>query len=184
MNELSDLLQRVVDLLRQTEIPHMIAGSFASTYYGAVRMTQDIDIIIAPTLARLLEFIRSLPESAYYVDESAARDALSRRSMFNVMDLQTGWKIDFIIRKARPFSITEFDRRRPARLFDVETFVASPEDVILAKLEWAALSGSERQIADVMGMIGAKQNELDTDYIQTWARELNVTEAWEKCRRK
>lgn len=181
MNELSALLQRVVDLLRQTQIPHMIAGSFASTYYGAVRMTQDIDIIIAPTLSNLLEFIRRMPEDTYYVDEAAARDALSRRSMFNVMDMQTGWKIDFIIRKTRPFSIVEFERRQAARLFDVETFVASPEDVILAKLEWAAMSGSERQISDVMGMIAAKRIELDTEYLHTWAQELNVLELLEKC---
>lgn len=181
MNELSALLQRVVDLLRQTQIPHMIAGSFASTYYGAVRMTQDIDIIIAPTLSTMLEFIRRMPEDTYYVDEAAARDALSRRSMFNVMDMQTGWKIDFIIRKTRPFSIVEFERRQAAQLFDVQTFVASPEDVILAKLEWAAMSGSERQISDVMGLIAAKRMELDTEYLLKWAQELNVLDLWEKC---
>lgn len=182
MNELSDLLQRVVDLLRQTQIPHMIAGSFASTYYGAVRMTQDIDIIIAPTLTNLLELIRHLPEESYYVDEAAVRDAFARRSMFNVMDMQTGWKIDFILRKPRPFSVTEFERRQPARLFNVETFVASPEDVILAKLEWAAMSGSERQLTDVMGMVAAKRVDLDMEYLQTWARELNVVELWKKCK--
>jgi hypothetical protein len=117
------------------------------------------------------------------VDESAARDALLRRSMFNVMDMQTGWKIDFIIRKSRPFSSIEFGRRQPAKLFDVETFVASPEDVILAKLEWASMSGSERQLADVMGMVGAKHGSLDAEYLQKWARELNVTDLWEKCRK-
>jgi hypothetical protein len=59
VNELSDLLQRVVALLHHAQINHMIAGSFASTYYGAVRMTQDIDIIIDPTLSTLLHFIHS-----------------------------------------------------------------------------------------------------------------------------
>lgn len=168
VNESADLLQRIVNLLRNAQIQHMIAGSFASTYYGAVRMTQDIDIIIDPTSSTLLQLIRQLPEDSYYVDETAARDALLRRSMFNVIDLQTGWKIDFI----------EFERRKPAKLFDVETFVASPGDVILAKLEWAAMSGSERQLADVMGMVRAKQGELDAQYLQTWAQELNVTDLW------
>lgn len=180
MNELTDLLHRIVSLLEQAAIHHMIAGSFASTYYGAVRMTQDIDIVVDPKMTALLAFIRSMPENLYYVDEHAARDALQRRSMFNVMDMQTGWKIDFIIRKARPFSIAEFERRKPARLFDVDTFVASPEDVILAKLEWSAMSGSERQLADIAGMLRAKQADLDVIYIEKWARDLKVLDLWQK----
>ena len=59
--------------------------------------------------------------------------------------------------------------------------MASPEDVILAKLEWAAMSGSERQISDVMGLIAAKRMELDTEYLLKWAQELDVLDLWEKC---
>lgn len=146
-------------------------------------MTQDIDIVIDPTISTLPNLIKNLPQDAYYADEAAAHDALLRRSMFNVMDLQTGWKIDFIIRKARPFSIVEFQRRKPARLFDVNTFIAAPEDVILAKLEWSSLSGSDRQLADVAGMFLAKYNELDTEYLEKWAIELGVLHLWHKVQR-
>lgn len=180
MNELTDLFQRIVTMLGSSGIQHMIAGSFASTYYGAMRMTQDIDIVIDPSMTTLLMFVRSMPNDAYYVDESAARDALQRRAMFNVMDMQTGWKIDFIIRKARPFSIEEFRRRMPARLFDVDTFVATPEDVILAKLEWSSISGSERQLSDVAGMLAAKRADLDVAYLEKWALDLNVLDLWQK----
>lgn len=91
MNELTDLFQRIVTQLDQSQINHMIAGSFASTYYGALRMTQDIDIVIDPSMTTLLTFVRGMQEDSYYVDENAARDALLRRAMFNVIDMQTGW---------------------------------------------------------------------------------------------
>jgi len=67
-----------------------------------------------------------------------------------------------------------------ARLFDVDVFVASPEDVVLSKLEWSSISGSERQLADVVGMVGAKRDELDVQYLEKWALDLNVLELWRK----
>jgi hypothetical protein len=123
-----------------------------------------------------------LPEDTYYVSEEAARDALRRRSMFNVVDMTTGWKVDFILRKVRPFSIEEFRRRKPARLFDVDVFVASPEDTILTKLEWASMSGSERQMGDVAGILAAKGNDIDEAYVERWAAELGVLDLWRKVK--
>jgi len=38
-------------------------------------------------------------------------------------------------------------------LLGFQLFVASAEDVILAKLEWARMSDSERQIRDVAGIL-------------------------------
>ncbi len=71
----------------------------------------------------------------------------------NVIDFESGWKVDFIIRKDREFSVTEFGRRRMGELLGFQLFVASAEDVILAKLEWARMSDSERQIRDVAGIL-------------------------------
>ena len=111
-----DLLGRIVAQLDSAAIPHMVAGSFASTYHGVPRATQDIDIVIEPTPSTLDAFLDSLPETDYYFDRVAARDALHTRSQFNVIDLATGWKVDLVIRKTRPFSVEEFGRRMPAEL--------------------------------------------------------------------
>lgn len=70
----------------------MVAGSFASTYHGVPRTTNDIDIVIAPTEETLRRFLHGLPEQDYYVDHDAALDALRRRTQFNVIDMETGWK--------------------------------------------------------------------------------------------
>lgn len=127
-------------------------------------------------------FLASLPPDAYYVSEDAARDALRRRGMFNVIDMASGWKADLVVRKARPFSVTEFARRTPTRMLDVDVFIATPEDTILAKLEWAAESASERQLRDVAGVVSVRRGELDEAYIEHWAAELGVLAAWRKVR--
>jgi hypothetical protein len=120
----------------------MLTGSFASAYYGAPRSTQDIDLVIEATAEQLQTFVRNLPSDEYYADLDAALEAHKRQSMFNVIDLATGWKIDLIIRKPRPFSHEEFRRRQLVDLQDLPLFVASIEDVVVSKLEWAKLARS------------------------------------------
>ena len=100
----ADVFRRIVAALNQAEIPFMLTGSFASSWHGLTRATQDIDLVIASDEDRLRDLIVLLPADQYYVDLDAALDALQRRSQFNVIDLATGWKIDLVVRRDRPFS--------------------------------------------------------------------------------
>ena len=95
--------------------------------------------------------------------------------MCNVIDTETGWKASLIIRKDRAFSREEFRRRQQAVIGNVELFVATAEDTVLAKLEWRSRSGSEQQLRDVVAILAGR--DLDTDYLRRWATELGIGEA-------
>lgn len=166
----SDLLALVVGLLDEAGIPHMLAGSFASTYHGEPRMTRDIDLVIDHTTEAIREFVDRLDRDRFYIGDAVG--AVQGRDMFNIVDTASGWKVDLIVRKERPFSIEEFRRRVPATIEGVDVFVATAEDTVLAKLEWARQSGSERQLGDVLAV--ARAQPLDRDYLTRWARELGV----------
>ena len=116
----------------------MFSGSFASAHYGAPRSTQDIDFVIEATPAQLRAFVDALPSNEYYADLNAALEAHQRQSMFNMIDLATGWKIDLIIRKSRAFSHEEFRRR---------------QDAVISKIQWAKVAQSRRQIEDVAALL-------------------------------
>lgn len=178
--ELSGLLDRLVRLLDASGVPFMIAGSFASTAHGMPRTTQDVDLVIDPPgPAELDALVSAMAPGEYYVDADAARDALKRRSVFNVIDLASGWKVDFIVRKDRAFSREEFSRRMRLTLLDVPVFVASPEDTIVAKLEWSKQAGgSERQRRDVAGILATAGSSLDRDYVERWVHDLGLLEEW------
>jgi hypothetical protein len=104
--------------------------------------------------------------------------------MFNVIDIASGWKIDFIIRKNRPFSRSEFTRRMKLTLLDVPVFVASPEDTIVAKLEWSQQSGgSQRQRRDVAGILATIGDQLDRAYVEQWIRDLGLDDEWLEAQR-
>jgi hypothetical protein len=160
----------------------MLTGSFASSFHGAPRVTHDVDIVIAPVLGSLEALLRQFPVDRYYVSRDAALQAYGAEGMFNVVDFATGWKVDLIIRKARPFSLKEFERRRLETLDGTEVFVASPEDVVVAKLEWAKLGESERQLNDVASILSSRAGELDLTYIERWVDDLGLSEQWKRAK--
>lgn len=57
-------------------------------------------------------------------------------------------------------------------------YVATPEDILVAKLEWAKIGQSERQIEDSAGIISTQGSHLDRAYVEHWVRELGLQEQW------
>jgi len=175
-------LATIAPALERAAIPYMVVGSVAYNAYGEPRATFDIDIVIEPSRDSLLAFLTALP-ARYYVDHDVALDALARRSMFNVIDADTGWKVDFIVRKDRAFSIEEFARRQRELVDDVAVFVATAEDTIIAKLEWAKLGNSARQLDDVRRLVGVRGDTLDRAYIAHWVGALGLDAQWAAAQR-
>lgn len=177
-----DLIGRFTGALDRSAVPYMITGSLASSFHGEPRSTQDVDIVIDPERRSLGMLLDQFPLDTYYVSRDAAISAFQLRGQFNVIDLATGWKVDFIIRKDREFSRLEFDRRVREKLFDVGVYIAAPEDVILVKLEWAKSSDSERQIRDVAGILRLRGNEIDRVHVETWVERLGLQDQWESAK--
>ncbi len=179
MSEQRDFLQRLVERLDEADVPYVVAGSLSSSLHGRPRATNDVDLVIAPTQSQLQRFLDALGPD-YYVSRDAAWAALKGQTAFNIIDIKTGWKADLYVRGARPFSTTEFDRRRKAAILGMEVWVLSPEDVILSKLEWAKESGSERQMQDVLGVLQMRRGSLDEEYLRKWADVLGVQDLLKK----
>ncbi len=169
------LLRSVVAALDAAGVPFMLTGSLAAAYHGAGRATMDIDLVIDPTPPQLQALVRSLEGSGVYVSRDAADEALTHRSMFNVVDPASGWKADLIIRKSRPFSDTELARRQAADYEGCALWVA--------KLEWAKLGGSGRQLEDVAALLRIQAERLDRAYLERWVGELGLAAQWAQATR-
>jgi len=177
------VIHRVVTSLEHVGVTYMMAGSFVSSYFGAPRTTADIDFVVAATPEQIQKFLALLPPSDYYFDVDTAIDAARRRDMFNVLDNVTGWKIDLIFQKQTPFGREELARRVPGMIEGVQVFVATPEDVIIAKLGWAKMGGSRRQIEDVAGVLRVRGKAIDRSYIERWVKNLDLGSKWkDACR--
>ena len=87
------------------------------------------------------------------------------------MHFSSGIKIDLIVRKSSDYRLLEFERRQPATLGTVSTWIVSREDLILSKLVWARDAQSEIQRRDVKQLLGAV---VDREYLRYWAGALGV----------
>jgi hypothetical protein len=179
----AEFLQDIVDALEQADVAYMVSGSISSTYYGRPRSTQDVDIVIEASAGNLHRLVGALQGKGYYVDEEAAMEAISHTTMFNVFDAASGYKADLIVRKARPFSVEEFSRRRSVDLLGLSLFIVAPEDAVLSKLEWAKAGQSERQYADALGIAIVQGETLDWNYLRKWSTALELDELLQRLRR-
>lgn len=178
------VLRLFVKALEEAGAPYMLTGSHASSLHSTPRTTYDVDFVISPTRAEMRALVEQLKAAGCYVDERVAFEALDTHGQFNAVDKESGWKADFIIRKPRAFSETEFSRRRPAELYDVPVIVATAEDVLIAKMEWAKLGESARQIEDAAAILKARANVLDRPYIERWVEQLGLVAQWDAVQRR
>jgi hypothetical protein len=174
MHEELSVLKLVTARLDAAGFAYMVTGSVALSLYAEPRMTRDVDLVVelGPSdTARLVDVFGA----EFHVDADRIRDAITARSMFNVIHTAAVVKLDIIVRKAGAYREAEFRRRRRAEIDGASMWVVSPEDLLLSKLDWARDSRSEVQLRDVQKLIQA-QPSLDWTYIQEWADRLGLRE--------
>ncbi len=172
----AELLKEAVRALDGAGVGYLLSGSLASSLQGEPRATHDIDLV-AELDPRMIDALAAVfGADRYFFDEIAARDALQRRGMFNLIDTMSGDKLDLWILTDTPFDRSRFDRRVLVEVFGIEVAVSAPEDTMLQKLVWSDKSGgSERQLRDAIGVYEVQAGFLDEEYLDRWAEELGVT---------
>ena len=103
--------------------------------------------------------------------------------MFYVVQFSSGFKIDIYVLGNRPYELEEFRRRIPHREMGRTLWLATPEDLILSKLDWFRLGGecSERHWRDVIGLLQIHGPSLDLAYIEHWVAQLGLAGLWLKA---
>ena len=178
-DELVSTLTPVVAAMQRLDIPHYVGGSVASSYHGAVRSTMDIDIVCDIQEGQVSEFLSHFGDD-FYVSETAVRQAIARRSCFNLICYRTSFKVDMFMTRGRPFDSACMERAQRARLGSqssgVEVPIATIEDTMISKLEWYRLTDetSERQWEDVSRLLRIAGSDLDLGYLRQAARMVGV----------
>jgi hypothetical protein len=184
-NEPIEVTLKVTGIFEELGVPCFIGGSLASTLYGMVRTTQDSDIVAEMRLEHLRPFVMALHDE-FYVDDEMIAASIQQHSSFNIIHRETMFKVDVFVPQPRPFLQSQLARAQK-QTFAFETEIsarfASPEDTILAKLEWYHIGGevSERQWRDILGVLKVRADALDLDYLRKWASELKVSDLLERA---
>ncbi|HJS17342.1 MAG TPA: hypothetical protein VJ785_01240 [Anaerolineales bacterium] len=148
----------VTQTLERLGIPYAVGGSLASSLHGVMRSTLDVDIVADMRLEHIQPMIAVLSKE-FYADDEMMKDAIEHQSSFNLIHYETAFKVDIFIRKSRAFDQMQLERRRMSVISvnpEESVYVTSPEDTVLAKLEWYRMGGevSDRQWRDTPQALG------------------------------
>jgi predicted nucleotidyltransferase len=167
-----NIVRDVAKRLDQAGIQYMLTGSFALNYYAEPRMTRDMDLVVALT-PKDADLVVAMFEGDYYVPRNAVVRAIAQQTLFNIIHVESIFKVDFIIRKNTEYRGLEFERRQQVEIDGVEIWIVSKEDLIISKLLWAKDSHSDFQLRDVRNLL---KSGYDDDYLKRWTQELSVAE--------
>lgn len=174
------LLIQITKILDRLHIPYLVTGGIAVLIWGRPRFTADIDISIVLPREKVANLSQALKElgNASHIDTDDMYRALGSNTQneFNFIDATSGIKVDFWIARSSAYEQSRFARRFPKEVLGQTVNFISPEDLMLAKLQWYQQSESSKQWEDVESIIKMSGAELDWKYLQEWAERLGLTD--------
>ena len=171
----TDLLRVVCEQLDALNVRYAITGSVASSLYSEPHQTNDIDICVVMSEQQARRLAAALPPR-FYRSVEAMVDAAQRRSMANILDSDTGLKVDLCILPDEPYYQSVFARavKNEYPPGGASFWTVSPEDVVLMKLLWRKDSRSQKQWSNALSVVRCRGARLDWAYLQEWADTLDL----------
>jgi len=177
------VVAKVAEVLDALGVRYAVGGSLASSIVGEPRSTIDADLVAELQPEHIESFIAQL-SPRFYIPEEPLRRAVRERLSANLIDQDTGMKVDVFIAGGTPLDDAALARRLPfAPRGDAGIlYVHTPEDVRLQKLRWYRKGGemSHRQWRDVIGIVRVQGSRLDRSYLTHGATLLGVTDLLER----
>ena len=171
-----EFFEHVLKVLNDLDIKFMVTGSVGAMLFGEPRMTNDMDVVVDIRKDKAAALSREFTSEEFYFPPVEAIEAdIDHRGQFNILHVESGSKVDLIIKKDTDFARTEFSRMQTVAFSEkMEASSASPEDIIISKLKYYDEGGSEKHIRDVRGMLDVSGDDVDRLYIRKWIKQLGL----------
>lgn len=160
-----ELVIAIVETLEAEQVPHMLAGSFASMVYGIPRSTKDVDFVVEleeSSFSRLM--VRLEPQFVLDPQQYLETSTWTRRYILKAR--RSAFKVEFFLKSNDPHHLSQWARRRTVFNSILQHHVTMPtaEDVIIQKIRW----GRPQDRIDAENVIDVQSPNLDWEYIEHW----------------
>lgn len=170
----------VIEALEAAGVEYLVGGAVAAWAWGEPRTTQDLDVVARIPLMAAERLSAELEERRMLVPPEVICDVILEERADLAIDaihLDTGYKVEiFPMRPHDDLRRLALARRRRVDLGpDLgQVYVHSPEDLVLYKLSYYALSAQTKHMRDIAAIAHSVGDELDVDYLERWANYLGV----------
>jgi hypothetical protein len=152
------LFLNILQTLERINVPYMIIGAFAGTFYGINRVTYDIDIVVDLSEEHVQTLSDSYPLPRFYADPEMIRNSINMGIMFNIIDTERGEKADLVPLNGTLEYRPAFARRvkQTVEMFGEDPFdiwCAKPDDIVHGKLMAWAQGRSRKHETDIFDML-------------------------------
>ena len=178
MDDILAVTLLVAETLERMDVPYVVGASLASSFHGIPRATIDADLVAALRADHRSHLVEALEED-FYLDPEAISRAIESRASFNVIHLETMFKVDVFV--AQNDRATRQELERGVRMVVADApertlRIASAEDTIAHKLYWYELGDevADRQWTDAIGVLKVAGEHLDYAYLRHTASLLGV----------
>jgi hypothetical protein len=170
----------VAERLDRLGLDYFITGSIASSVYGEMRFTDDVDVVVLLRPKDVEAFCESFADDEFVIDPFSVRRGIETDGSFNILHPSSGQRVDVMLPADSDFNESRFARRqRKALPGGAEGWVASPEHVILKKLEFYQLGGSEKHLRDITSVLMIQGEAVDRAYIEMMSMRMGTHDQWQ-----
>lgn len=148
----------------------MIIGGLAVIKWGRPRTTQDIDIIIMIDDKEVEQFTSTLTSAGYEIKSSELHQAFSEKSHITIFIPNEIMRVDMKGAYSQ-LDYKSFKNKIKTSIFDVDTWIETPEDLILAKLVF----NSYQDLEDAASVLLRQAGKLNMKYLRERAIQEKVT---------
>jgi hypothetical protein len=173
---LQELAVKVLEATESAGMDFMIVGAIAAGTYGVPRSTKDVDFLVAVKQASELQAAMASLGEIVEFDQQVVFDTLTwGRRHVGTARTHPPYKVEFFELFDDPFVLEEFHRREKVfvPMLNVETWLPTPEDVIVQKLRW----GRNKDLDDARDILAVQGPEtLDMEYVESWCARHQTTQ--------
>jgi hypothetical protein len=180
----------VLDALTAADVEYLIGGAVALWAWGEGRSTQDFDLVVDLPVDRIYGLSKELERRNMLVPPDVIVDLLLQPEgdlPINAIHMDSGYKAElFLLRSGDIFRENTLARRRLVDLGPPlgQVYVHAPEDLILNKIHYYSISYQTKHVRDIASIMEFSHDLVDTDYINKWAKTLEIADTWQEMQRQ
>jgi hypothetical protein len=174
----TELMLHVAATCEEHGLSYFVTGSMASSFYGEMRATRDVDLVVELAPWHVEKFCAAFPQPEWYVSTEAATKAATAGEVFNILHNPTRLKADIICFADNTFNEGRLMRSRVVKVAGLAVRMAAPADVILSKLLFFKKGGSDKHVRDILGMFRVSGEDIDLQFLDHWSLRLAVRDEW------